>query len=198
MINITIVRHGETDWNAEGRLQGKMDIALNEVGRLQARECRHALSSVKYDVIIASSLKRAKMTGRIIHQNERADFLEMGHFTERFFGDGEGLTFEERAEKFPNTKNYPNQEKEQDFNKRIMDGLDYIVEHFEDREIILVTHGGVINEMLHTLSNGELKKGEMGLVNGSISNIRYEDGKWTVLSYNRIDHLSQFSEIGKI
>lgn len=198
MINVTIVRHGETDWNAEGRLQGKIDIELNDTGRQQAQECRQALSMVPYDVIITSSLKRAKMTASLIHHDKKAEFVEMDEFTERFFGDGEGLTFEQREHQFPNTTAYPNQELLTDFNKRIMDGLDHIVKHYDHKEIILVTHGAVLNEMFYTLSNGQLKKGEMGLFNGSISNIRYENGKWSIISYNNVDHLSEYSEIGKI
>lgn len=198
MLKVTIVRHGETNWNAIGRLQGKKDIALNNIGREQAQECREALLDLDYHMIVSSSLKRAKQTARIIHHKSSAGFLEMGYFVERHFGDGEGLTKEERAEKFPNTTDYPNQESLEDFNKRIMTGLDYLVEHFDGKEIILVTHGAVINELLATLSNETLKRGEMGLVNGSISTIEYEDGKWSIINYNQHDHLTNYSDIGRI
>lgn len=198
MIKVTIVRHGETNWNAIGRLQGKMDIDLNDTGRQQAQECREALLDLNYDMIITSSLKRAKQTARIIHHRPDARFLEMGYFVERHFGEGEGLTIEERAEKFPNTTDYPNQEPLEDFNHRIMVGLDYIVEHFDNKEIILVSHGAVLNQLLETLSKGTLKKGEMGLVNGCISTIEYEDGEWSIVNYNQHDHLSNYSDIGRI
>ena len=65
-MHICIVRHGETDWNLDGRIQGQMDIPLNSNGRIQAELCATAINFEKWDVIVSSTLKRAKETAEII------------------------------------------------------------------------------------------------------------------------------------
>lgn len=63
---IYIVRHGQTDWNLEGRYQGRTDIDLNETGIKQAEKIRQELKSVKFDKVFSSPLKRAYKTAQII------------------------------------------------------------------------------------------------------------------------------------
>ena len=63
---ICIVRHGETDWNAQGRLQGRTDIPLNENGKVQAMKCGEFLAQNNWDAVITSPLKRARETAEII------------------------------------------------------------------------------------------------------------------------------------
>ena len=66
---IYLVRHGQTDWNLENRIQGHLDMPLNDTGRNEARQCRKKLASVKMDKIIASDLLRAKETAAIINES---------------------------------------------------------------------------------------------------------------------------------
>ena len=195
---ICIVRHGETDWNAVGRLQGSMDIALNETGLNQARECAHALQDQHFDVIITSPLKRAKQTASVIHEQLGVPMVVADEFIEMHFGKGEGLTLEERQSAFPNQLIYPGQESLESLTKRIVSGLHRIVEEYDGQSICLVAHGRVINDLLNIVSNGDLSGGKLGLVNGCISRIEWDSGIWTVCDFNNIDHLSHFSDIGRI
>jgi uncharacterized phosphatase len=73
---LCLVRHGETDWNSLGKLQGRADIPLNKIGVLQAEECRDVLKSSKWDVIITSPLKRAKETAEIINKEQNLLLLK--------------------------------------------------------------------------------------------------------------------------
>src|SRR5690625_5212360 len=104
---ICIVRHGETNWNSLGILQGSTDIPLNSKGVLQANECRKLLKNYDWDVMITSPLKRAKETAKIINKDLNSPLVEMKEFLERHYGDAEGMAVEERMTLFPNG-NYPN------------------------------------------------------------------------------------------
>ena len=63
---IYVVRHGQTDWNLEGRFQGRIDIPLNEKGKSQAKKTKEKLEGIKFDKVFSSPLKRALETAKII------------------------------------------------------------------------------------------------------------------------------------
>jgi uncharacterized phosphatase len=192
LINITlicIVRHGETDWNALGKLQGQTDIPLNITGIQQAQECRELLKKTNWDVIITSPLKRARQTAEIINRDLNVPLIEMSDLMERGFGDAEGMNLEERLSSFPNG-DYSNQEDNGIFTKRVMAGIDQINDRFSGGKVLIVSHGAVINEILSNLSNGEIGSGKTDLINACINNISYCDNQYKIIDYNQISHLS--------
>ncbi|MFB5089360.1 histidine phosphatase family protein [Psychrobacillus sp. PGGUH221] len=191
MTIICLVRHGETDWNAIGMLQGRTDIPLNETGILQAEECSEFLKTSQWDVIITSPLKRAKQTAEIINKNLILPVVEMEEFLERDYGDAEGMTYEERISKFPN-KIYSNQEERESLNKRVIEGIEKINQRYGDNKILLVAHGAVINAILAVLSNGKIGSGKTNLINACISNIYLHQDKWQITDFNQISHLSKY------
>ncbi|OZU89426.1 histidine phosphatase family protein [Virgibacillus indicus] len=188
MTTICLIRHGETDWNAAGRLQGKTDIPLNSKGVKQAEACSTFLTSSHYDVLITSPLKRARQTAEIINQLLHLPLLVMDDFAERYFGDAEGMTYDERSFAFPD-KNYPNQEGKEDFSNRIMTGLQHINQSYPDQKVLLVAHGAVIKSVLKAFADDDVSIGENRLMNGCISNIQFENKKWNVKDFNRTEHL---------
>ncbi len=188
MTLICLVRHGQTDWNAEGKLQGRTDIELNQNGIFQAQQCRNALSDMDWDLIITSPLKRAKETAEIINVELNIPLIEMEHFIERYYGDAEGMTEAERMAAFPN-KNYSNQEERIALTKRVVNGIEKINELYKGKKIVVVAHGAVINSILTHLSNGEIGSGRTRLSNACISNIEFFGEEWKVKNYNQIDHL---------
>ncbi len=153
-MKILITRHGQTDWNALGKLQGQTDIELNNIGRQQAEETGKMIKNEKIDLIITSPLKRAKETAEIINKNFNVTIIEDARLMERKFGKCEGLTKAERAklkEDNPQIKdlwNYNqeidlyNIEKMPDFCNRIYEFLDSITKKYKDKNILLVSHGG--------------------------------------------------------
>jgi probable phosphoglycerate mutase len=98
---VVLARHGQTDYNHEGRLQGQIDIPLNRTGRAQAEELARALAAEDFDVIVSSPLSRAHETAKTIAGYHDAEVRTDGAFLERAFGQWEGLTGEEMHERFP-------------------------------------------------------------------------------------------------
>ena len=86
-----IIRHGETEWNAAGRLQGQTDISLNENGVRLARITGQALSHVNFDLIITSPLKRARQTAELVTEGKSIPIFEDARISEISFGSWEGL-----------------------------------------------------------------------------------------------------------
>lgn len=101
MGRLLIVRHGETPWNAEGRLQGHADIDLSEKGRQQAREVAKRLADTPIDVAYSSDLARAWHTAQIVLDQRDVPLHSNEGLRERFYGVFEGLTVEERQAQFP-------------------------------------------------------------------------------------------------
>lgn len=189
MTLICLVRHGETDWNRDGRLQGKTDIPLNSVGILQARQCRDYLENAQWDVVISSPLARAKQTALIINEKMQLPFSERKAFIERDYGDAEGLNIDERLLQFPD-KIYSNQEERPALIERILVGLEKLVHDWPNKRIILVAHGAVINAILSVLSNGEIGSSKTVLGNVCLSEIEFDEGRWVIHFYNDTDYLA--------
>ncbi|GAB3796457.1 histidine phosphatase family protein [Virgibacillus kimchii] len=191
MTTICLIRHGETDWNVERRLQGMTDIPLNPRGVQQAEACSAYLASSSYDVLISSPLKRAKKTAEIINQQLHLPLQLMDQFKERYFGDAEGMGYEARRIAYPD-KNYPKQENKEDFQARIMKGLQEVTRLYPHQRVLLVAHGAVINTILTTFSGNEHILENNRLMNGCISNIYFENETWNVEDVNRTAHLPNF------
>jgi uncharacterized phosphatase len=193
---ICLVRHGETEWNLIGKLQGRTDIPLNPTGIKQAEECSMFLSDFNWDVIIASPLKRAKQTAEIINIKLRLPIFEKEEFLERAYGDAEGMDMEERLNRFPDGI-IPNQEDMHSLKQRVMEGINNINEKFPNKKVLLVAHGAVINSILATLSDGKIGSGKTKLINACISNIHFFENKWKIKDYNQVTHLLQYNEKGE-
>jgi len=190
---LCLVRHGETDWNNQRRLQGQEDVPLNDLGRQQAKESGLHLKEEHWDTIVASPLSRAFETAKII-QNELHQNIPIytnDAFKERAFGDASGLTFDELRKTYPN-RNIPNQEEWEEFKTRVFNGLEDIQTNFPDQKVLLVAHGAVINCILSVLSNGEVGTGKTKLINACISHLEHLNDMWNIKSYNMTSHLSQF------
>ena len=98
-----LVRHGQTEWNIEGKVQGTTDIALNETGLLQARLLAGALSDCGASCVYTSTLKRAGQTAEEIAEETGIPVIASGDLREADFGLWEGMTWEEIARDFPQT-----------------------------------------------------------------------------------------------
>jgi len=96
---LILVRHGQSVWNDEGRYQGQQDIPLSPLGRLQARRLRQRLAGEQIDAVYSSDLIRAVETAETIVQGRGLTVEKCPELREAYFGDWEGLTFEEVAAK---------------------------------------------------------------------------------------------------
>ncbi|GEK34310.1 histidine phosphatase family protein [Kurthia sibirica] len=188
MTRIYVARHGETDWNRLGKLQGATDIPLNDSGREQARACGLYFETIPVDAIFTSPLKRASETAKIINEQLNVPIIEISEFRERTFGDAEGMTYEERSKVYPR-KNYPNQEHFKAFKKRLIIGLEKINIAYPEGNVLLVAHGAVIHTLFQIVENDDFFPSNARLSNGGVSTVSFEDGKWWLKKYNAIDHL---------
>ena len=183
-MNICLIRHGETDWNAIGRLQGREDIPLNQNGRLQAQQCGLALSKLNWKAIITSPLMRARQTADII-----ADIVQVQEVYEECdlmecdYGKASGLTESERIKLFPDG-NYDGMEDWELLRDRVCGALIRSVDKHYPESIIIVSHGGAINAILAELSDHTIGTGKTRLKNACISMISYVNKSLKVESHN--------------
>ncbi|MGG0657085.1 histidine phosphatase family protein [Rummeliibacillus pycnus] len=188
MTKIYIVRHGETDWNCEGRLQGGTDTTLNVRGKRQATICRNYFEQIKCDAIFTSTLQRAMLTATIMNETLKLPLIPLKEFAERTFGAAEGMTYEERIKEYPH-KEYPDQETIDQLIERIASGLQKIHDQYPNGKVLLVTHGAVIHTLFSMVENAEIFPQSARLSNGGVSTIHKQDGKWWLDKYNEIQHL---------
>lgn len=140
---IYIVRHGQTDWNVEGRYGGRIDIPINETGVEQAKKVREKIKDIKFDKVFSSPLIRAYKTAQIICDNE---ILKDERLMERSNGDLEGKLKTEIKEiiDFNNeSETRYNIESIRDFRNRINSFFDEIILKYKGQNILVVTHAGV-------------------------------------------------------
>ena len=143
-MKIYVTRHGQTDWNVQGKTQGRTDIELNEVGIEQAKQTKEELKNVDIDLIICSPLKRAKQTAEIINEGRNIQIIFDNQIIERNFGEFEGkkIKFDEFWDYNAHPR-YQRAETIQEIISRISNFLDKIKEEYKDKNVLLVTHGGV-------------------------------------------------------
>ena len=143
-MKIYVTRHGQTDWNVQGKTQGRADIELNEVGIKQAKQTKEELKTIDIDLIIGSPLKRAKKTAEIINEGRNIPIIFDDQIIERNFGEfeGEKIKFDEFWDYNAHPR-YQRAETIQEIISRISNFLDKIKEEYKDKNVLLVTHGGV-------------------------------------------------------
>jgi broad specificity phosphatase PhoE len=137
MTNLLLVRHGETDWNADGRLQGQTDRPLSDLGRRQARRLADELSTEPLEAIYSSDLARARETATIVGESIGLPVSVDPDLREKDWGTWEGLTAVERDRvEFVGESTEAHQE-------RILLALRRISErHPDGGTVLVVTHGG--------------------------------------------------------
>lgn len=140
---IYIVRHGQTDWNVEGRYQGRLDIELNAKGVEQAERIKEKLNEVRFDKVFSSPLKRAYNTAQIITSN---DIVVDNRIIERCNGELEGklksdvkvnIDFNDPDENRMEIENIVN------FRERIKSFFEEISEKYKGKNVLVVTHAGI-------------------------------------------------------
>jgi len=147
-MKLIFCRHGETDWNAEGRMQGHADIPLNQIGINQAYNLKERLKDIKIDFIFSSPLKRALETAEIINESLHIPLIIEPALIERDLGKYEGLTRSEIEKMGINIhleldNKIPTVESALEIEERIYNLLDKLKREYEDKTILIVSHGGV-------------------------------------------------------
>jgi uncharacterized phosphatase len=155
-MKICLLRHGETNWNILGKLQGREDIPLNMKGIEQIKETVKYLKKNNWKLIITSPLIRAKVTAEIISKGiGNIKIYENDDFVERSYGQASGMTFGERKIIFPDGK-YIGIEPYERLQNRTVNGLLKSIKKYKGSDMIIVSHGAAINSILAYLSKDEI------------------------------------------
>jgi len=196
---IILIRHGETEWNKVRKYQGHMDIELNDWGRQQAGEAAKELANLDIDYFASSDLKRARETAEIIasfHNNNIKEFKEL---REMNFGEWEGKGFKEIKNDYPEDFQKwiedpikfspPAGETLKEFQDRVLEGFNTILENGFDRNAI-VTHGGVIMVFLATILEMPLiNYRKFEVANTGITRVNLYDNSYVLKEFNSQSHM---------
>jgi len=178
-----LLRHGQTDWNIDLRLQGSTDIPLNDTGRAQALQAASVLNREDWDVIIASPLSRAKDTADIVAQELGMNVVIVPELIERSFGVAEGLDHASWRKMYESHAVIEGLESLEDLRARTILLLDLIANEYAGQRVLAVSHGAFIRKVLTIISNGELPREGDRLSNASLNNFIHSDNAWTVAEY---------------
>ncbi|MGP4032891.1 histidine phosphatase family protein [Pseudarthrobacter sp. 1C304] len=149
LTTFALIRHGQTDWNAERRLQGSTDIPLNDVGRGQARDAAVALAGTEWDAIVSSPLGRAAETADLIAAGlGLAVARRVPELTERSFGPAEGLQDGPELDALRIPGGFRGAESEEAAADRGLAALEALAEEFRGGRVLVVTHGSLLRVSL--------------------------------------------------
>jgi probable phosphoglycerate mutase len=197
---IILVRHGETDWNATGRIQGHNDTPLNAAGRQQARRAAQRLACEPVRALYSSDLARACETATIIGQPLGLTVVTSPRLRERQYGAWEGLTAAEIQARYPeqyaewrarSTDFAPPQgETRIQLLTRALAELQTIARRHVREVVVVVTHGGLCYVLInHILGRVDGDRREFTFGNASIHTLEVTEDRWSVISMNETAHL---------
>ena len=149
LTTFALIRHGQTDWNAQRRLQGSSDIPLNDVGRAQAKEAVATLSGYEWDAIVSSPLSRAAETADLIAAGLGLTVARrVPELTERSFGPAEGMQDGPELDALRTPSGFHGAESEDEAADRGLAALEALAEEFSGRRLLVVAHGTLLRVSL--------------------------------------------------
>jgi len=180
---VGLLRHGQTDWNIDFRLQGVTDVALNATGIEQARLAASALNLNDWDFIVSSPLSRARDTADIVAGRLNIpEVAVLPLLLERSFGEVEGMLYEDWKANYPDGI-APGGETEEQLHARTLLLLDELLETYRGTRVLAISHGALIRKVVNLLSQGEFPLVNQRIANASLSIIVHEDSSWRLESY---------------
>ena len=197
---IIAIRHGETAWNVDTRLQGHLDIALNTTGIWQAGQVARALAGEAIDAIYASDLLRAWQTANTIAHATEAPLLPHPGLRERGFGSFEGKTYAEIETEWPEASAMwrkrvpdwapPGGESLQTMRERVASTLNTLAQQHIGGQIVLVAHGGVLDMLYRLATSQELQAPRSWLLgNAAINRLLWTPDGVTLVGWADSRHL---------
>ena len=203
MTILYLVRHGETEWNANYKVQGNIDTELNARGIEQAELLAKRLIKENIDEVYSSSLKRAKTTAQKIAEASKLNINELHEFREIGLGPWEGLTIDEINTKYaehykfyrekPSSFNLPGAETFLQVTDRFCNALSSIISQNKDKRIVVVSHGTAIKAAIISILGMDINYyTKFRIDNASISTLYFRDkynGGAVVNSLNDTCHI---------
>ncbi len=197
---IIAVRHGETAWNVDTRIQGHLDIPLNDTGQWQAQQLAQALAAEPIDAIYASDLQRAYATGQAVAAATGAPITPEPGLRERSFGHFQGRTFAEIEAELPEDalrwrKRDPHYTPEGgeslvSLRERIEGIVSALAEKHLGEQVLMVAHGGVLDVLYRLATRQEIQAPRTWqLANAAINRLLWTPDGLTLVGWADTQHL---------
>ncbi|EJN00933.1 histidine phosphatase family protein [Herbaspirillum sp. YR522] len=205
MTDILLIRHGETDWNVDQRLQGHIDIGLNAEGRRQVLALGVALAGEGIDAVFASDLQRARDTAQAIATAAGLPVEIDAGLRERCYGAFEGLRHVEIEQRYPEAyrqwrarepdARFPAGERPaetmREFYQRSVQSVQRILAGAQGK-VAIVTHGGVLEYLHHWASGSDfVLPRSFDIFNASVNRLQWDGQRARIRSWGEIGHLQR-------
>jgi len=198
---LIVIRHAETTWNREKRMQGVTDTPLSDVGRVQAQALGRRLAGHPFSALYSSNLSRAHDTARAIAEHSGRELVLDARLQERRFGIFEGLLAAEIMARHPEEYarfasrdpdyEVPGGESASGFSRRCLGCLAEIAGRHRGEEIVVVTHGLVLDALYraaHALDHGVQRP--VPLINASVNRFDHGSAGWRMELWGDVSHLA--------
>lgn len=204
MTEVILIRHGETDWNVQGRFQGQIDVPLNALGERQAARVAERLMHERVDVLYCSDLLRTRQTAAPAELKLQLTAAHDVAFREQHFGVLEGMSFDEVRARHPDELaawmlhdpdyTLPEGESVRRFHSRVVGALHTLAARHAGERLAVVTHGGVL-DMLYRTVNGLPLTGDRrcAIPNAGINRLRVQGDGLEIMSWADDAHLAGLS-----
>ncbi len=207
--HIVVVRHGQTVWNRESRVQGYLDSALTDEGVAQARAIAQRLAGESFGALLSSDLGRAVHTAQLIAEQTGHALRTDARLRERNYGALEGLTREELRKVDPEAaaaheSRDPDHalsggESQRAFVRRIAAAFDSLADEYAGKRIVVVSHGGVLAGFYRHVSGIDIAAPRsLVLPNASYNVFVREGGRWSAPVWGDTAHLEEQECSGEV
>jgi probable phosphoglycerate mutase len=197
---LCLIRHGETAWNAEGRVQGQLDIPLSATGLAQAAAVSVALKGESFDAIYSSDLVRVRQTAQPSANMLKKQPLLDERLRERHYGVFQSITYVEAKERFPEDYarfrskdldfDFETGESLRGFDERVLVFFRELLESRKGQNLLVFTHGGVLEILYrHATGRGLTTPRDFEIPNAALNRLTY-NGEWRIDAWADVHHLS--------
>lgn len=192
MTLLFLSRHGETEWNRDGRFQGHADPPLSEHGRAQARGLAHRLQSTRLAAVYASDLQRSRETAEIVAASHELPVISLRELREVDVGEWSGLTREEIDGRWPEAmerwrlgeRGWQDGESYEEMAARVVASLDRLARNHDSERILYVGHGGSIRGVLahaRGITYAQYRQLHPTVANCGLHTVAVRNGRFRVL-----------------
>lgn len=202
---ILAIRHGETAWNQEARIQGQLDIPLNDRGLWQATQTAQALRDESIAAVYTSDLQRAVQTAQPLARHHQQSLQFHLGLRERHFGECQGYTWTELAERSPDITDAwrrrvpefapPGGESLLALRTRVVQTFDELAERHLGEQIVVVAHGGVLDIVYRAAARVDLQSPRTwSLANAGINRVLWTPEGLSLVGWGDVSHLEGTSQ----
>ncbi len=201
MTKLLLIRHGRSEWNAEGRIQGWADSPLDDVGREQARRLAERLREVAPVALYASPALRARETADIVGRMLDVPVTADERLKEHGVGDVTGLTWKQVAAQYPELARdwaagvddleIPGEEEVGAFRARVTAAFDEIVARHPEETVGVVSHGGTLGMYLNSLIGLSRRFSPFRFSNASLTVVEVNSTRPRIMHLNDVCHLEE-------